>query len=61
VSAGAPVSHRACCCFDRSCGGRFADDDGSSERAESVRSGTLETSTVRRVMIVVVMRSAEEC
>jgi hypothetical protein len=41
-------------------GGGFADDGGSSERAESVRSGTLETSTVRRVLIVVGIRSAEE-
>jgi len=41
--------------------GRFADNGGSSERAEPARSGTLETSALRRVMIVVAMRSAEGC
>jgi hypothetical protein len=62
VSEGAPASAAPAVFLTVLAGGGagFADDGGSSERAESVRSGTLETSTVRRVLIVVGIRSAEE-
>jgi hypothetical protein len=61
VSKGAPASTAPAIVLTVLAGGGFADDGGSSDRAESVRSGTLETSTVRRVLTVARMRSAGKC
>ena len=45
VSEGAPVSTAPAVVLTVLAGPGFADESGSGERAESVRSGTLETST----------------
>jgi hypothetical protein len=65
VSEGAPASTAPAVFLTVLAGGGgkagLADDGGSSERAESVRSRAPEPAPVRRVMVVAGMRSAGKC